>query len=60
MSKQNKLLIMFICTLISALILPIFTQWYEEQTGIWPAGFYVILCMGGILCYIFMFMDKDE
>lgn len=60
MSKQNKLLIMFICTLISALIVPIFTQWYEEKTGIFPGGFYFLLCIGGILCYVFMFMDKDE
>ena len=51
MSKQKKLLIMFICTLISALLLPIFTQWYEQKTGIWPGGFYVVLTVGGFMSY---------
>jgi hypothetical protein len=52
MSKQKKLLIMFICTLISTLVIPIFTQWYEEQTGIWPGGFYAVLVFGGIISYL--------
>ena len=52
MSKQKKLLIMFICTLISTLLVPIFTQWYEEQTGIYPGGFYVVLVFGGIISYV--------
>lgn len=42
---------MFICTLISALLLPIFTQWYEEKTGIFPGGFCFILCIGGFMSY---------
>lgn len=52
MSKQKKLLIMFICTLISTLLVPIFTQWYEEQTGIYPGGFCLILIIGGIISYL--------
>ena len=52
MSKQKTLLIMFICTLISTLVIPIFTQWYEEQTGIYPGGFYVVLVFGGIISYL--------
>ena len=59
MSKKNKLLIMFICTLISALIVPIFTQWYEEKTGIFPGAFCFFLWIGGILCYAFMFMNQE-
>jgi hypothetical protein len=51
MNKQKKLLIMFICTLISALLVPIFTQWYEQKTGIFPGGFYFILCIGGFMSY---------
>ena len=51
MSKQKKLYIMFICTLISALLVPIFTQWYEQQTGISPTGFYFALIMGGVASY---------
>lgn len=60
MSKQKKLLIMFICTLISALLLPIFTQWYEEKTGIFPGVFCFLLCIGGIICYLFAFMNQDD
>lgn len=51
MSNQKKLLIMFIFTLISALIVPIFTQWYEQKTGIFPGGFCFLLCIGGIMSY---------
>jgi len=52
MSKQKKLYIMFICTLISALLVPIFTQWYEQQTGISPQGFYIVLVVGGFISYV--------
>lgn len=51
MSKQKKLYIMFICTLISALLVPIFTQWYEQKTGIFPIGFYLVLIVGGFMSY---------
>ena len=51
MSKQKKLLIMFVCTLISTLVVPLFTQWYQEQTGIWPGGFYIVLVVGGAVSY---------
>ena len=51
MSKQKKLYIMFICTLVSALLVPIFTQWYEQQTGIFPIGFYIVLVVGGFMSY---------
>lgn len=43
---------MFIFTLISALLLPIFTQWYEQQTGIFPIGFYMVLIVGGFISYV--------
>ena len=58
MSKQKKLYIMFICTLISALIVPIFTQWYEEQTGIYPGGFYIVLVVGGFISYFAIFTNN--
>lgn len=58
MSKQNKLLIMFICTLISALVVPIFTQWYEEQTNITPMGFYFVLIVGGFISYMAVFTNN--
>lgn len=49
---------MFICTLISALIVPIFTQWYEEQTGIYPGGFYIVLVVGGFISYFAIFTNN--
>ena len=58
MSKQKKLSIMFICTLISALVLPIFTQWYEQKTGICPYGFYLVLFIGGIISYLAAFTNN--
>ena len=58
MSKQTKLYIMFICTLISCLLVPIFTQWYEQKTGIFPTGFYFILIIGGFISYLAVFTDN--
>ena len=49
---------MFICTLISALLVPIFTQWYEQQTGIWPGGFYLVLFIGGFISYMAVFSNN--
>ncbi len=49
---------MFICTLISALLVPIFTQWYEQQTGIWPDGFYLVLFIGGVISYMAVFSNN--
>lgn len=51
MSKQKKLYIMFICTLISALLVPIFTQWYEQKIGVFPDEFCIILWLGGFISY---------
>jgi len=58
MSKQKKLLIMFICTLISALIVPIFTQWYEQQTGQVPWMFCLFLLVGGFISYASVFTNN--
>jgi hypothetical protein len=58
MKKETKLYIMFICTLISTLLVPIFTQWYEQQTGIWPGGFYFLLCIGGFMAYFAVFTNN--
>ena len=58
MSKPKKLYIMFICTLISALLVPILTQWYEQQTGVRPVGFYFVLIIGGAISYLAVFTDN--
>ncbi len=49
---------MFICTLISALIVPIFTQWYEQQTGQFPFAFCFLLAIGGIMAYFAVFTNN--
>ena len=51
MSKQKKLYIMFICTLISALLVPIFTQWYKQNTGVFPGEFCIVLFVGGFISF---------
>ncbi len=58
MKKETKLYIMFICTLISALLVPIFTQWYEQQTGQYPIGFLFVLILGGSTAYIAAFTNN--
>ena len=58
MSKPKKLYIMFVLTLISSLIIPLFTQWYEHKTGIFPSGFYFILIIGGFISYLAAFTDN--
>lgn len=58
MKKETKLYIMFICTLISALLVPIFTQWYQQQTGKFPFAFCVILLIGGFIIYMAAFTNN--
>lgn len=40
--------VIFLCT-ISALIIPVFGQWYYQQTGIMPVGFYAVAGFGGLI-----------
>ena len=58
MNKPKKLYIMFVLTLISSLIIPIFTQWYEQKTGIFPVAFYLILIIGGFISYLAAFTNN--
>ena len=58
MKKETKLYIMFICTLISTLLVPIFTQWYEQQTGKYPIGFIFVLVLGGTAVYMAEFYKQ--
>ena len=41
----------FIMLLISALLIPILTQWYEQQTGIFPIGFLILITIGGLVLF---------
>jgi hypothetical protein len=52
MNKTTKLIIAFVMATISALLIPIFTQWYYQQTGIYPIGFWFVWILGGIFSII--------
>jgi hypothetical protein len=46
MKKSTKTFLIILSMSISALITPIFGQWYQEQTGMIPFAFYGISTMG--------------
>jgi uncharacterized membrane protein len=46
MKITTKLAIAFAISIIGSLLIPIFTQWYEQQTGMTPIGFYFVYVMG--------------
>jgi hypothetical protein len=52
MNKTTKLIIAFVMATISALFIPIFTQWYYQQTGIYPIGFWFVWILGGFVSMI--------
>jgi hypothetical protein len=49
MSKSTKTFLIILSMSISALITPLFGQWYQEQTGMIPFAFYLISGMGFII-----------
>jgi hypothetical protein len=49
MKKATKLAIAFAISIVGSLLIPIFTQWYEKQTGITPIGFYLVYVMGSFI-----------
>jgi hypothetical protein len=49
MSKTTKLVIAFIMSLIGSLMMPIFTQWYYQSTGIDPIGFWFVYVIGSFI-----------
>ena len=48
MNKKTKLFIAFIMASISALLVPVFAQWYYQKTEIYPVGFIAIWTLGGL------------
>ena len=52
MEKKTKLIIAFIASMLGSLLLPVFTQWYTQQTGISPIGFYIVYVVGSIISLI--------
>lgn len=49
MKRKTKLIIAFIISIICSLLLPIFTQWYEQVTGITPVVFWFIYVVGSLV-----------
>lgn len=49
MNKMTKLAIAFAISIVGSLLIPIFTQWYEQQTGIYPIGFLAVYAIGSFL-----------
>jgi hypothetical protein len=51
MSNKKMLAISVIVAVIGSLLIPVFGQWYQQQTGIDPIAFYIV---GGIasLCNV--------
>lgn len=49
MKRKTKLIIAFIISIICSLLLPVFTQWYEQVTGITPIAFWFIYTVGSFI-----------
>jgi len=49
MNKMTKLAIALAISIIGSLMIPIFTQWYEQQTGLSPIGFYFVYVFGSFI-----------
>jgi hypothetical protein len=51
-----KTILVIFCVSITSLLIPIFGQWYEQQTGIMPIVFYAISIIGGFAtCVIIIY-----
>ena len=49
MNKMTKLAIAFAVSIAGSLLVPIFTQWYHQKTGIDPIGFYFVYAIGSLI-----------
>lgn len=47
-----KTILLLIGVGLTSLFIPMFGQWYEQQTGICPIGFYAIMGFGGLITTI--------
>lgn len=60
MNKKIKLIIAFILACVSALLMPIFTEWYEQETGTSPIAFVMIYSLGGIMSIMAIAMERMD
>ena len=60
MNKKTKLFTAFIMASISALLIPVFAQWYYQKTGIYPTGFIFVWVFGGLASILWIIIaDAD-
>jgi hypothetical protein len=58
--KKYKFYLMGICTTLFAYIIPIFAQWYEQQTGICPVFGVLISLILAILGWAYEILKEFE
>jgi type II secretory pathway component PulF len=58
--KKYKFYLMGICTILFAYIIPIFAQWYKQQTGIYPALGITITVSLAILGWAYEILKEFE
>jgi uncharacterized membrane protein YqaE (UPF0057 family) len=58
--KKYKFYLMGICTILFAYIIPIFAQWYEQQTGICPVLGVLISLILSILGWAYEILKEFE
>jgi hypothetical protein len=49
MNKTTKTFLIILSMSISALITPLFGQWYQQQTGMIPFAFYGVSAIGFVI-----------
>ena len=43
-----KTVLVFITVLLASALIPIFAQWYKQQTGMYPYGTVILSAIGGL------------
>jgi uncharacterized membrane protein len=52
-----KMLAVFTASLLASILIPVFGQWYEQQTGIFPIVFYILLVIFAIPVILITIVD---
>jgi len=60
MNKKTKFFIAFIMASISALLVPVFAQWYHQKTGMYPVAFIGVWFFGGLASILWMIFDDVD
>lgn len=60
MNKKTKLFTAFIMASISALLVPVFSQWYYQKTGVYPVGFIGVWFFGGLASILWIIIEDAD